>query len=288
METDRLRYFCTIAEFESLTKAAEVLNISHSGLSKAMSILQQETSLKLFQPAGRGIEITKQGREFYSKAKSILELVKDLSAPNSLAIKSPPIRIGLQEIFSISISGLLAIHLGNSVQFFEHDSGQSEVELLSGNIDFAISCILYPHKDLEYMKIKRIPLGVFSTNPKFLKLKLSDLNFVIPSIKMHDNPLSLKFRDGWPSSIDRHCPLSAGSLTSALSIVDKGITCVFIPVFVANLLNQHRSTENQLLQIELDNKIFKDSTRDVFLVKRKDQQETKAMKIAAKIIRQNC
>ncbi|MGZ3807330.1 MAG: LysR family transcriptional regulator [Bacteriovorax sp.] len=287
METDRLRYFCSIAEFESMTKAAEVLNVSHSGLSKAMSILQQETSLQLFRPAGRGIELTKQGREFYLKAKKILELVKDLSMENSFSSKDL-VRIGLPEIFALSISGVLAAELGNQVHFFEHDSGQTEVQILNADVDFSITCVPYPHKELEYLKIKRIQMGAFATNRDLLKLPLAELNFVVPSHTMRDNPLSIKYKDGWPTSVDRNCPFAAGSLASALSIVDTGLACIFIPQFIATAFNRMRLNDRQLLQIDLDARILKESVRDVFLVKRKGEPETRAMKIAAKVVRQNC
>jgi len=63
METDRLKYFCVIVDTGSLTKAAEVLGVSHSGLSKAMSVLQGELGFKILVPKGRGLELTEKGRE---------------------------------------------------------------------------------------------------------------------------------------------------------------------------------------------------------------------------------
>ena len=74
METHRLRYFCAIAETGSLTKASEILGISHSGLSKAVSVLEMETHLKLFRPLGRGLEITSDGKWLYQKAQQILKI----------------------------------------------------------------------------------------------------------------------------------------------------------------------------------------------------------------------
>lgn len=42
MDTKRLRQFCAIAETGSLTKAAELLHITHSGFSKSMKLLQDD------------------------------------------------------------------------------------------------------------------------------------------------------------------------------------------------------------------------------------------------------
>ena len=78
MDTHRLRYFCTIAETGSLTKASEILGISHSGLSKAITALEDETNLQLFRPQGRGLEITKDGKWFYQKAQEILKIENEI------------------------------------------------------------------------------------------------------------------------------------------------------------------------------------------------------------------
>jgi DNA-binding transcriptional LysR family regulator len=280
MDTDRLRYFCVIAETGSLTAAAQILNVSHSGLSKAMTVLQAEIKLQLFKPLGRGLELTEAGKLVYQKSKPIIEALSNIS---NLGVQpeKPTIRIGLAEIFSIGLVGEIAEAikpLNTRVDFFECDSGETETDLLEGKIDFGISFVPFPQNELEYLKIKKIGMGVFHANSKFSKMKLSEIPFVVPSSKMLQNPLSIKSRDGWPTELPRNAQFGASSLASALNLVDQGMAAVFMPRFL----------KRQYLEIDVKKNLFEDAERDVFLVKRKNKDENQAMKLVAKVIRKSC
>ena len=65
METNRLKQFCTVKETGNLRKAANLLGISHSGLSKSMKALEEELGFPLFQSNGRGIVVTDEGLKLY-------------------------------------------------------------------------------------------------------------------------------------------------------------------------------------------------------------------------------
>ncbi|MBL7546005.1 MAG: LysR family transcriptional regulator [Bdellovibrionaceae bacterium] len=52
METDRIRHFCTVYETESLTRAAELLGITHGGLHKSLKTLEADLGVKLTIPHG--------------------------------------------------------------------------------------------------------------------------------------------------------------------------------------------------------------------------------------------
>ena len=275
METDRLKYFCVIAETGSLTAAAEILNVSHSGLSKAMSVLQVELNRQLFRPLGRGLELTAAGKEIYSRSKLVLDSL------NQLKSVQPPVknrlRIGMAEIFSLAISGDIAKALGPT-DFYDVDSGEAESRILDGDLDFAISFVPFPHVDLEYLKVKTIQMGVFFANAKFNDLELKELPFVVPNSEIRNNPLSLKSRDGWPIELPRNSAFSASSLATALQTVEAGAAAIFIPQF----LGKNR------IQYEIKKSAFSESERDIFIVKKKNIDESKAMKTVARILRTRC
>jgi len=67
METlDRpLRYFLRIAELGSLSKAAEALEQTQSGLSKQLAALEASLGHALFIRTGRGVELTEAGTKLY-------------------------------------------------------------------------------------------------------------------------------------------------------------------------------------------------------------------------------
>lgn len=287
MDTDRLKYFCTIAETGSLTKASEILNISHSGLSKAMSVLQEELGEQILRPQGRGLEITEVGKALYLKSKDILELVNRLKEDSGPA-KKPFLRIGLAEIFSISLAGTISQELSKEVDFYDFDSGEAEVHVLNNGVHFALSFVPFPHPELEYLKIKKTQMGVFYSNPHFGNLPLEDLPFVVPNTEIKNNPLSIKSRDGWPMDVHRQIAFGASNLSTALQIVEAGSAAIFMPQFVAKYLNQKRSVSNQLQEFELKKSIFQSTARDIYLVKKKNVEETHEMKVISKIVRKLC
>lgn len=287
METDRLRYFCLIAESGSLTKAAEILNISHSGLSKAMTTLQEELGTQILRPQGRGLEVTEAGKLLYQKSKDILQLVDNIR-DQKLSAKKSFLRIGLAEIFSISIAGLIARELSQNVDFYDTDSGEVEVKILAGELDFALVFVPFPHEELEYLKIKKSEMGVFYTNPNFATLALEEIPFVVPNIEIKNNPLSIKSRDGWPSDIQRKIAFGSNTLAMALQITDAGNSACFIPRFVAKQLNIDRLANMQLQEYQVKKSEFRSATRDIYLVKKKTAEESKEMKIVSKIVRKIC
>ncbi|MHA6894426.1 LysR family transcriptional regulator [Ralstonia pseudosolanacearum] len=61
-----LRYFLCIAELGSLSKAADVLDQTQSGLSKQLAALESSLGVPLFLRTGRGVELTEAGARLYS------------------------------------------------------------------------------------------------------------------------------------------------------------------------------------------------------------------------------
>jgi len=81
MDTTRWRYLITIAETESLQKAAELLRISSPALSKAVRLLEEEFSCKITIPNGRGILITDEGKQLAQKLSDLLTQLDKIKTP---------------------------------------------------------------------------------------------------------------------------------------------------------------------------------------------------------------
>ena len=277
METDRLKYFCTISEAGSLTKASELLGISHSGLSKAMSVLQDELDQELLRPLGRGLELTEEGKRVYLQSKEILSQI-DLLKTSKIKSQERFLKIGMTEVLSLTLSGELAGEFGDLLDLYELDSGEIEVKILDGTIDFALSLVPFPRPDLEYLKIKKSPMGIFHLNTQFDKLQLKDLPFVIPNTTLSNNPLSIKSKDGWPMEQERKISFGASTLSMGLEIVKAGRAVIFIPAFLGNKLKLK----------EYESKEVNTPFRDIYLVKKKNFKESKEMKQLCRIVRRLC
>ena len=64
MNLFHLRYFETLARTEHYSKAAEILSITQPSLSYAISTLESELGIQLFEKRGRNIVLTKYGKAF--------------------------------------------------------------------------------------------------------------------------------------------------------------------------------------------------------------------------------
>ena len=71
MNLYHLRYFVTLAHLEHYTKAADVLAIPQPSLSHAISSLEEELGVKLFEKNGRNVSLTKYGKSFLEDVEQI-------------------------------------------------------------------------------------------------------------------------------------------------------------------------------------------------------------------------
>ena len=67
----QLRYLITIAETNSLNKAAEQLYVSQPSLTSAMKELEKELGITIFHRSGRGVTLTNDGAEFITYARQV-------------------------------------------------------------------------------------------------------------------------------------------------------------------------------------------------------------------------
>lgn len=73
LNLSHLYYFLKLAELQHYTQAAGELYISQPSLSGAISCLEAELGIKLFQKRGRNICLTKYGKEFYDHVSTALQ-----------------------------------------------------------------------------------------------------------------------------------------------------------------------------------------------------------------------
>ncbi len=79
----QLRYFLKIAELSSLSKAAEELDVSQSGLSRQLATIEAFLGQSLFVRTGRGVSLTEAGKKLqegteqhYAQIDAALEAAK--------------------------------------------------------------------------------------------------------------------------------------------------------------------------------------------------------------------
>lgn len=72
-----LYYFCKVAELQHYTRAAKELYISQPSLSGAISSLEEELGIALFEKHGRNIKLTKYGKSFYRYVREALRILDE-------------------------------------------------------------------------------------------------------------------------------------------------------------------------------------------------------------------
>ena len=73
MNLDHLRYFAAIAKFQHYGKAAEQLHVSQPNLNYAVSQLEAELGVPLFEKTGRNVRLTRYGEEFLASVHASLD-----------------------------------------------------------------------------------------------------------------------------------------------------------------------------------------------------------------------
>ncbi len=279
METNRLKQFCTIVETGSLTKAAELLGITHGGLHKSLRVLENDLGFTLTIGKGRGIEITEQGRKFYPSALEILRTVEKALQKDSKP-ESTEYKIGSLEIFLKLLPQYLLTtptFLDRRISFQELSPGQIEMAVQKRILDVGITYIPMPTEGIEYLRIGKFRMGIFCAQTKFASKPLSEIPFVVPSTTLNSNPMDILNSDGWKESLFlRRVEFKASSLATAIEIVKVGKAAIFIPIFLKNFFG--------ITLHEIKNPIGT-NTRDVFLVLPTNKVESKEEKTVAKALR---
>ena len=96
----QIRYFVAVAEFGSVSRAAQELSISQSSVTEAIKELELRLGVKLFERRRRGLEATHRGHVFLRHAKSILTEVSNAEASlkNAPGTASGPLNLGVTSL----------------------------------------------------------------------------------------------------------------------------------------------------------------------------------------------
>jgi LysR family cyn operon transcriptional activator len=147
MELRHLRYFVSLAEYLSFTRAAERVHVTQSTLSHQIRQLEDEVGQPLFERIGKKVVTTEAGELFLGFAERALKEVDHGIA----MLKQQPrggltgvVRIGATHTFNIGlipecVALFLARHPTVRVRVDELAADQIGAKLLSGELDLGIS-----------------------------------------------------------------------------------------------------------------------------------------------------
>jgi len=291
MNFRRLEYFMVLAQTGNMKRAGEILRVSPPALSKAMRVLEEETGTRLWIRDGRRAILTDAGKRLLKRAPALVEETRALIESLKSDADAPrTIRIGTFEVFSTYFLRFLD-HLdwtNHALELHELLPGEVERHIAEGSLDVGITYLPVPSPELDFIRVTSIEMGVFARKGALKGLVQPDLPFVIPVTPLQSMPTKVRGLDGWPEdAYRRKIAHRVTLLESALEICRQGRAAGYFPVFIAKEHNRRVRPEFQLerRRSPYEGRVCR---ADVFLVKRKSDEESASLRALARAIRSIC
>ena len=143
MEIMQLRYLKEVARHESFTRAAELLHITQSALSKSIAKLEGEVGVKLFERDGNRIHLNQFGKAMLRAGdQALVSLESGLNQVREMAgLEGGTIRVGVgPEVFiKHLVKEFLLRHPNVSMTCLLQSPEQMAASLEEGTMDFVVT-----------------------------------------------------------------------------------------------------------------------------------------------------
>lgn len=190
MNLPHIRIFIAVVETGSFTKAAEMLAITQSGVSHAISSLESELGIPLLVRARNGITVTESGEQILGHCREILYRLNCISEEAQKFTEKGKIRIGsFPSASSRVLPKILATfhrkHPNVDIVLFEGTNSEILDWLRSSTIDIAFTSS--KEGEFEVVPVSRdqfyavLPPGHHQFESKFLEIsQVKDDPFILP------------------------------------------------------------------------------------------------------------
>lgn len=235
MELLQLRYFCEIAKQQSISKSAISLHVSQPSLSRSLASLEEELGVKLFERAGRTIQLNHYGRTFYDKVKTGLSMIDNAVLEFADLKEVPCGHLNVLVLAASSITPDLFINFHKAYPTITLSLKQQSTHnlLQAGDFDFAISATPADYSGLTNIKlmVEDLVLAVHVMHPLAQKreidlIEAAPYSFITyspgPSIRTLTDNLCMQ------AGFKPHIVLESDSLSTYKSFIqsEMGITLV--------------------------------------------------------------
>ncbi|HEY6969717.1 MAG TPA: LysR substrate-binding domain-containing protein [Candidatus Angelobacter sp.] len=161
MEIHQLRYFCSVAETGSFTRAAEREQIAQPSLSQQIIKLEEELGVRLFDRLGRSVRMTEPGQIFLPRARAILnelraakEEVTDKQSSLAGPVSAGVIPTIAPYFLPARINSFCRKYPQASITVFEDVTARLLDRLRGGVIDLALMALPTRGHDLECFPLR--------------------------------------------------------------------------------------------------------------------------------------
>ena len=164
MDWDKLKIFHAVTQAGSFTKAAEVLNLSKSAISRQIQSLEYEIKTTLYERHARGLSLTENGEVLYKTANEVISKIKDVES-DLIDKKEKP----SGKIVVTTVVGFGGIWLTPRIQEFMEKNPNIEVELIVTDQELDLST-------------READIAIWMRQPKqlnYIQKKIIDINYHI-------------------------------------------------------------------------------------------------------------
>ncbi|MBI2886031.1 MAG: LysR family transcriptional regulator [Chloroflexi bacterium] len=241
MELSQIETFLRVAELGSLSRAAEVMELTQPTLSARIQALERDVSQRLFERMGRGVRLTEAGRAFLPFAERSLGLLLE-GREAILSSQSPSkgkLRIGTARVIGAYV-------LPDYLEHFHKEYPGVEVSISTGR----------SHEVLQMVLDEEVQVGVGRTlvHPEIESTYLYDEEIVFVTHPQHplarrrtvaiaeiaQEPLILYDKDStYYVLITRECreagivprvTMNLDSVEGTKKMIERGLGVSFLPV----------------------------------------------------------
>lgn len=243
MDLTRLRYFVSVVENGSFSRAAAALHMSQPALSRQVLLLEEEVGQRLLVRNGRGASANEAGLALLAHARGIFELADKARADMRERQASPRgrVTVGLPprvaQVLSADLVQQFRQHYPDAtVTIVEALSIRLREWLVAGTLDMAILFDPPPSPQLAEETLGREPLLLFGPKPLPRRVKLAELS-TLPLV-MPSGPNALRQlleAHTRPRGLALDLVAEVDSVLTVLSLVARGVAYTVLPASARQL-----------------------------------------------------
>lgn len=267
MELRHLRYFITVAQEQSFTRAAEKLFTAQPSLSQQIKDLEQEVGVNLFERSSRKIHLTDEGKAFLAYAEKALENAKlaVASARQVAQQKNNQIHIGFLNVAELKVMPHILAKLKKTMPDLKiHLHSLFCLEQLqrlkNAELDLSITRFQMDHPDFDNIHLLTEQIHLVAAkhlHPTDRILKLQELkNHTIIMCDQNASPVFYERLNALMSfdQLKHDQVLWATNVLQHINLINMGMGFSFAPDYLLRFLNDEVKviqTDRPLPQVEL-------------------------------------
>lgn len=157
MTNRSLEIFVAVAESESMSVAARKLFITQSSVSQAVSNIEKEYNVLLFERLSQSLHLTEVGKAFLVYARRILALQSEMESDLRCASETPKVRLGATVTVGTCVISPILLQLKKQLPALDAkvsiaNTHLLEKKLLKSELDIALVEGCIDHADLVVRK----------------------------------------------------------------------------------------------------------------------------------------